>query len=242
MKFKQQVCLVIATVCIFIHSNAQEYTNELLNSKEKSIITIAALTAKGDLEKLRTALASGLEAGLSINQVKEILMHTYAYCGFPRSIMGLQTFMEVLDGRKVKGVQDELGKEASPIVQEESKYKRGKMILEELLNMPQSPPVSGYGAFAPVIDTFLKEHLFADLFERDVLTYAERELVTISVISAIANAEPMLRSHFAVSLNVGVTPGQLKEFVEIIRQTLGKREANGTKKVLKGVLQNTSPN
>ena len=76
----------------------------------------------------------------------------------------------------------------------------------ELTHAPQDRPLSGYGAFAPVIDTFLKEHLFADIFERDVLTYAQRELVTISVLSAIGGAEPMLRSHLAICLNVGLTP------------------------------------
>jgi hypothetical protein len=39
--------------------------------------------------------------------------------------------------------------------------------------MPQDGPPTGYSAFAPVIDTFLKEHLFADIFERDVLTYSK---------------------------------------------------------------------
>jgi alkylhydroperoxidase/carboxymuconolactone decarboxylase family protein YurZ len=144
----------------------------------------------------------------------------------------------VLDERKAKGINDETGADASPIIQKPDKYERGRKVLGELTNAPQDRPLSGYSAFAPVIDTFLKEHLFADIFERDVLTYAERELVTISVLSAIGGVEPMLRSHLAICLNVGLTPAQLTEFVGIIQSTVGKKEAIAVKNILDDVLNN----
>jgi len=212
-------------------------TNRALSPKEQSIISIAALTAIGDLADLKTELNTGLEAGLNINQIKEVLVHLYAYCGFPRSIRGLQTFMEVLDERKVKGINDVLGADASPISDERSKYEQGKENLEKLTGTPQDGPKTGYSAFAPEIDVFLKEHLFADIFERDVLTYSERELVTISVISSIGGAEPMLRSHLNICLNIGLTPEQLHQFVKIIKSTVGKKEAKAAQKVLEEVLE-----
>jgi alkylhydroperoxidase/carboxymuconolactone decarboxylase family protein YurZ len=145
--------------------------------------------------------------------------------------------MEVLDERKAKGINDKTGADASPINDERSKYDRGKENLEKLTGAPQDGPPRGYGAFAPVMDTFLKEHLFADIFERDVLTFAERELVTVSVISAIGGAEPMLRSHLSICLNVGLTPAQLTEFVNVIKLTLGEKEANSAQTVLDEVLK-----
>jgi len=80
--------------------------------------------------------------------------------------------------------------------------------------------------------------LFADIFERDVLTYAELELVTISVLSAIGGVEPMLKSHLAICLNVGLTPAQLNEFIDIIKSTLGEKEAKDAQAVLNDVLKN----
>lgn len=240
MKIEALFVLVMATGLISINLNAQNNPNErvALNPKEQSIIAIAALTAKGDLSNLRPALNAGLEAGLTINQIKEVIVHLYAYCGFPRSIRGLQTFMEVLNERKAKGIDDELGAEASPVQDERSKYERGREVLGKLTGAPQDGPKTGYAAFAPVMDVFLKEHLFADIFERDVLTYSERELVTISVISSIGGAEPMLRSHLNIGLNVGLTPGQLKHFISIIESTLDKESANAAQKILDEVLKN----
>lgn len=211
--------------------------NNSLSTKEKSIITISSLTAKGDLNKLKTELNKGLESGLTINEIKEVLVHLYAYCGFPRSIRGLQTFMEVLNERKVKGVNDSTGREASVIMEGNNKYERGKKVLGELTKMPQPDKLIGYSAFAPVIDTFLKEHLFADIFERDVLTFAQRELVTISVIATIGNADPMLQSHLGISLNVGITSEQLQEFIRIIKSTAGKNESKAAQVILDSVLK-----
>lgn len=211
--------------------------NNSLPAKEKNIITISSFTAKGDLVKLKTELNTGLESGLTVSEIKEVLVHLYAYCGFPRSIRGLQTFMEVLDERKAKGIIDSAGKEASPIQKDTIKYQRGKKVLVELTRIPQPDKLGGYSAFAPVIDTFLKEHLFADIFERDVLTYAQRELVTISVIATIGNADPMLQSHLGISLNVGITSDQLKEFVKIIKTIAGKKNAKSAGEVLEQVLK-----
>ena len=212
-----------------------------LSAKEKSIISIASLTAKGDLKELKTALNKGLEAELTVNEIKEVLVHTYAYCGFPRSIRGLQTFMEVLEERKAKGINDTIGVEASSITNNSSKYDRGKQILGELTGKPQPNTLSGYSAFAPAIDTFLKEHLFADIFERDILTYAQRELVTISVISAIGEAEPMLKSHLSICLNVGITPNQLEEFVTVIKPSIGRKKTKSVKKIVTEVLDIVQP-
>jgi alkylhydroperoxidase/carboxymuconolactone decarboxylase family protein YurZ len=221
-------------------TNAQNSStgNVNLTAKDKSIISIAAITARGDLSKLKKELNAGLEAGLTVNQVKEVIIHVYAYAGFPRSIRGLQTFMTVLDERKAKGINDMIGAEASPISNDSSKYERGKAILEQLTGNPETDAKTGYAAFAPTIEVFLKEHLFADIFERDVLTYAERELVTISVLSSLGNLEPMLRAHFNICLNVGLTPNQLREFVNIIKPSVGKGPSEAAEKVLIEVLNN----
>ena len=75
-------------------------TTQALSAKQRGIIPIAAFTATGEQEKLKTALAEGLEAGLTVNEIKEILVQMYAYAGFPRSLSGIQTFMAVMDERR----------------------------------------------------------------------------------------------------------------------------------------------
>ncbi len=68
------------------------------------------------------------------------------------------------------------------------------------------------------------------------LTYSERELVTISVLSSIGGVEPMLRSHLNICLNIGLTSNQLQQFVGIIKSTIGKKQSKVAQQVLGEVL------
>ncbi|MBX2952251.1 MAG: carboxymuconolactone decarboxylase family protein [Leadbetterella sp.] len=234
---KSIIGLLIALAGMSNPINAQGI-KRALSPKDQSTISIAAWTAKGDLDQLKAALNTGLDAGLTVSQVKESLVHLYAYAGFPRSLRGLQTFMQVLDDRKAKGLTDEAGREASPVNDHRTRYDRGKTNLEKLTGVKETGVKTGYAAFAPEIEVFLKEHLFADLFDRDVLTYAERQLVTVSVLAAIGGVERMLRSHLNNCLNVGLTADQLQEFVAVIKSAIGKKEARSAQKILDEVIKN----
>ena len=237
IKFLLALALFVSGLSKDLEAQQSLNQNKTLDGKQQSIVAISSLTAKGDLLQLQKALTSGLDAGLTVNQIKEVLVHLYAYCGFPRSIRGLQTFMSVLQERKSRGINDNIGSDASPINDNRSKYARGKEILGKLTGTSQDGAPTGYSAFAPAIDTFLKEHLFADIFERDVLSYSERELVTISVLSSIGGVEPMLQSHMNICLNVGLTPDQLKQFITIIKSTAGERDAKASQAVLNAVIK-----
>jgi 4-carboxymuconolactone decarboxylase len=73
-----------------------------LNAREEKIVTVAAFTAKGDLPQLKNALNEGLDAGLSVKEIKKILVQMYAYAGFPRSLNGIHTCMGVMEEREVR--------------------------------------------------------------------------------------------------------------------------------------------
>src|SRR3990172_8671104 len=49
-----------------------------------------------------------------VNELKEVLVQMYAYAGFPRSLNGLNTFIDVLEDRQRRGIADEVGREPSP--------------------------------------------------------------------------------------------------------------------------------
>lgn len=209
----------------------------VLEMRHQHIVALSSFTAKGDLERLSMALNEALYAGLTINEIKEVLVHLYAYCGFPRSIQGINTFMAILEKRKAQGIIDETGKSASPIADDLSKYERGKKVLETLTGQPQiTPPKSGYGAFSPEIDVFLKEHLFADIFGRDVLNYQDREVATITALTCLGGVEPMLKNHLGIALHLGMTVGQMNDLLSIVEAKVGAMEAEGGRKVLAEVV------
>lgn len=240
-QIKSTAFILLALMSLGFTSDANRESNTdptiNLDTKQQSIINIASLTAKGDLKNLEMALTDGLESGLTVNEIKEVMVHLYAYCGFPRSLRGLRTFIKVLDERKAKGIVDHMGAEASTIQDNRSKYDRGKANLEALVQRTLDGPPTDYAQFAPIIEVFLKEHLFADIFDRDVLNYQQRELVTVSVLITIGDVEPMLRSHMNICLIQGITPVQLKDLVAIAGKNVDQAKINSANKVLDELLE-----
>lgn len=88
---------------------------DALDEKSRAIIAISAYTAQGDMEKLDASLVRGLDAGLTVNEIKEVLVQLYAYTGFPRSLNAINRFMDVTKRRAAAGLRDEAGREASPV-------------------------------------------------------------------------------------------------------------------------------
>lgn len=211
--------------------------NKVLTSREQAIVAVASYTGKGDLEHLKAAFVRALEAGMTINEVNEVLIHAYAYCGFPRSLRAIQTFMRVVDERKANGIKDKVGREASVITDSGNRYERGRDVLAEISGVPADAPKAGYALFAPVIERFLKEHLFADLFERDLLTYRERELATVSILAGVGGVEPMFKSHAAICLHLGIMPEQLSALLNIVETNLGKNYSEPLRIVLNQLIE-----
>jgi len=161
----------------------------------------------------------------------------YAYTGFPRSLNGLNTFISVLDERQKKGIKDEVGREASPLPTDKTKRELGTEIQTTLVGRPVSGPTYD---FAPIIDTFLKEHLFGDIFGRDILDFQEREIATVSALASLP-AENQLNSHLNVSMNVGLTEAQMRQVVSVLADKVGKEEADRTNRLLDAVLKKRQP-
>ena len=84
---------------------------------------------------------------MTVNEVNEVLIHAYAYCGFPRSLRAIQTFMQVIEERKNMGIKDVEGREASAIEDGGSRYERGRDILAEISGTSASVPKTGYAVF-----------------------------------------------------------------------------------------------
>lgn len=204
--------------------------------KLQKIALIAAFTANGDIDRLKPVLVEGLEAGLSVNEIKEVLIHTYAYAGFPRALNGINAFMAIMDEREKQGIQDVHGPEANPVLTDKTRYQYGYDVLASLSGPAAGSPKPRYQSFAPTIEVFLKEHLFADIFMRDVLDYRSREIATVGVLSNLPGANAQFRSHTGLAMNQGITGEQMKHLFTVMGSYLGKERGDNALGVLKEVV------
>jgi|GEM_PF-1590354 len=95
LSFVRQV--TVAALSVLLCSNLWAASSDTLAPRQRAIVAIAAHTANGDLTALERNLVEGLQAGLTVNEIKEVLIQLYAYTGFPRSLNAIHTFMRVMD-------------------------------------------------------------------------------------------------------------------------------------------------
>ena len=73
-----------------------------LPTRERSLITIAALCALHRPNERELHIGRGLDNGLSRAEVSEVIMHMAIYGGFPVAVEGMRIAREVFDERDAR--------------------------------------------------------------------------------------------------------------------------------------------
>ena len=212
----KQILLILASM-FATTASSQDMT---LSIKQQALVTIAANEAKGDIKGLKAALNDGLEQGLTVNESKEALSQLYAYTGFPRSLNALGALQQVIKERTEAGLRIDEGREADPQPKDYNALKQGTEVQTRLCG---GQPFTY--TFAPQTDYYLKAHLFGDIFARNNLTFADREIITIAAISALPGCEPQLQAHVSGARNMGVSDEVLMEMPALLETKIGTAEA-----------------
>ena len=197
-----------------------------LTAKETAIVDIGAWTARGEQDKLVVAFKAGFDAGLTLNEAKELVGQLYAYCGFPRALNAATTLRAVASSRfDSSKVQSSVATEPSnqePLNIEPRTFLLGDKALAvgttnqtTLCGGPVAGPLFD---FHPQLDAYLKAHLFGDIFARDVLDWRTRELVTVAALAARPETAPQCASHVKVAQLNGVMPEQTDAILALARR------------------------
>lgn len=90
-----------------------EYTNEVLfgdlwrntdlTPRDRSLITVAALTAQGQVAQLPFHLNRAMDNGLSQTQAAEVITHLAFYIGWPKAMSAVPVLKDVFEARKTQG-------------------------------------------------------------------------------------------------------------------------------------------
>ena len=171
-----------------------------LTARETAIVDLGAALARGDQAALASALNAGFDAGLTLNEAKELIGQLYAYCGFPRALNAATTLMKVAQSRP------EVPAGAAPNPPPAGRaLDFGTANQTKLCGGPVQGPLFD---FHPQLDEYLKAHLFGDIFARDNVDWRTRELVTIAALAARPETAPQLQAHLGIGRLNGVTEAQ----------------------------------
>ena len=72
------------------------WTRPGLDRRSRSMVTLTALVARGHQEELAMHVRAALRNGLTVDEIKEVLLQTAIYCGVPDANTAFRIAQQVL--------------------------------------------------------------------------------------------------------------------------------------------------
>jgi 4-carboxymuconolactone decarboxylase len=169
-----------------------------LSPRDRSIVTLAVLIARGDTVPLQFAVEIALEHGVKPGEVSEIITHLAFYSGWGRAMSAVPIAKRVFD---IRGIRPE----RLPATQ-------GELLpLDEAAEAKRATQVEGdFGTIAPGVVHYTTELVFRDLWLRPGLAPRDRSLVTVSALIATGQGA-QLPFHLNKAMDGGLTRAQVGE-------------------------------
>ncbi len=95
------------------------------------------------------------------------------------------------------------------IASTDDRYARGIAKLQDIDGDEGLAVIDALADIAPDLGRYVIEFAFGDTYSRPDLSRAQRQLITIGVLTAIGGAEPQLRVHLNAAVNVDLTPTEI---------------------------------
>jgi len=77
----------------------QVWEREGLSKRDRSLITVAALTATGKMDQLQFHLAFARQNGVTDEELKEALLHLAFYSGWPNGMGATTVLKSIVEGQ-----------------------------------------------------------------------------------------------------------------------------------------------
>lgn len=169
-----------------------------LSPRDRSIVTLAALIARGQTVEMRHHLGLALDNGVKPGEISGIITHLAFYSGWANAMVAVAAAKDVFAERRISA--DRLPP-ASPQplpLDEEAETQRAERVGAQ------------FGATAPGVVQYTADLLFRDLWLRPDLAPRDRSLVTVSALIASGQVA-QIPYHLTRAMNNGLTPAEAGE-------------------------------
>jgi 4-carboxymuconolactone decarboxylase len=198
------------------------WTRPGLTPRQRQLATVAALAALGNAApQLRFHIDGALNVGATRREIVEVFILSSVYAGFPAALNALTAAREVFAARPpADGGNGNTGDDDVTVRQDSpaDRYARGLDALREVDGPGGVQVAASLDDIAPDLGRYLIEWVFGDVYTRDGLDLATRELAVVAMCTAKGTAAPQLRLHIGAFLRAG---GTRTEVIEVMTQMAG---------------------
>ena len=169
-----------------------------LSSRDRSLVTVAALIGRNQTGELSQHLNLALDNGVKAGEISEVVAHLAFYCGWPNASAAASIAEGVFSERGVKA--DQLPPEPPELlpIDEAAEARRAASVQKD------------FGAVAPAVVQYTTDILFRDLWLRPGLAPRDRSLITVSALIAMGQAG-VVSYHLNRAMDNGLIQAQASE-------------------------------
>lgn len=169
-----------------------------LSTRDRSMVTIAALIGRNQTGELAQYLNLALDSGVKPAKISEIITHLAFYSGWPNALAAASITKVVFTKRGVKPDQLPPAQPELLPIDEAAEAQRATRVDQD------------FGAIAPGVIQYTTDVLFRDLWLRPGLAPRDRSLITVSALIAAGQAG-VVSYHLNRAMDNGLTKAQASE-------------------------------
>jgi 4-carboxymuconolactone decarboxylase len=169
-----------------------------LASRDRSIVTLAALVARDHAVEMPQYLNLALDSGVAPAEISELITHLAFYAGRGNAVSAVAVARDVFARRGIKADQLPAASPKLLPIDEAAEAVRAKRVEEQ------------FGTVSPGVVQYTTDVLFRDLWLRPGLAPRDRSLITVSALVA-SGQSAQVSYHLNRAMDNGLTREQASE-------------------------------
>lgn len=195
-----------------------------LSRRDRSLVTIAALIARGETLELTQYADLAIESGVKPAEISETITHLAYYSGWGKAMAAVGPVGQVFAKHGIKADQLAAIRPASLPLDEQAEAQRAARVAEQ------------FNSVAPGLVQYTTDYLFRDLWLRPDLKPRYRSLITVAALISTGQVE-QITYHLNRAMDSGLTEEQASEVITHLAFYAGWPNAMSALPVAKGVFE-----
>ncbi|AZE83865.1 4-carboxymuconolactone decarboxylase [Pseudomonas orientalis] len=195
-----------------------------LSSRDRSLVTLAALIARGEAPELTQYADLAIESGVKPAEISEVITHLAYYSGWGKAMAAVGPVGEVFAKRGIEADQLAAVRPDPLPLDEKAEAQRAARVGEQ------------FNTVAPGLVQYTTDYLFRDLWLRPDLKPRDRSLVTVAALISVGQVEQIIY-HLNRAMDSGLTEEQASEVITHLAFYAGWPNAMSALPVAKGVFE-----
>jgi len=188
----------------------------------RHLLILSAAAAVGDRALLKRQVQAALDEGESAASIAEALLQIVPYAGFPRAITALAVARPLLGLCAAQSEAPDKGQAA-----------RGAEVFGRVYGETAAAVRAGLERLDPLLAAWTLEFAYGRVLGREgALSLLERELLAVSILTALGGLSDPLLGHMRAALRLGATPALVHAAVQVVPASVGEGRRASAKALL----------